>query len=344
VTSPTRGHALGAVLISIVSVVPARAARAQEPLVLALDYATAPDLADCPSADEFRRQVTRQLGRDPFGEAASRRLIVRIYDTAGKMGGKIEWRDAHDEWEGERTFSSRAGSCAAMGRTMSLATAIQIDLLASLGARADEEPEVLEEEEQAQPPPVPVEAVIQRAAVVAPPPREPWFGLALGVGLIHDFGGAPTAGLPRVAVSFGHPQVIAVRLAASGFGPPNHVSGLEGTAELERFVATLDVVRSFRHGRRVQPLASAGIGLQDLRVRGTSDMPALAAARNGQGLSALATAGVGVAFAFTRRLLFVLEGDALFFTPAVTVKVGSAVAAYLDGASLFLHGGLLARF
>ena len=56
------------------------------------------------------------------------------------------------------------------------------------------------------------------------------------------------------------------------------------------------------------------------------------------------TAGAGVGVLFARRLSFVLEADALFFQPSVTVKVGSSTAAYMDGLALFIHGGVLARF
>jgi hypothetical protein len=40
---------------------------------------------------------------------------------------------------------------------------------------------------------------------------------------------------------------------------------------------------------------------------------------------------------------FVSFVEAFLFQPSVTVQVGSAAGAYLDGAALFVHGGLLAR-
>jgi hypothetical protein len=311
---------------------------------VSLDYGAAPDLTDCPSAADFRKEVVRQLRRDPFRDDGSRRLVVRLYVVEGKLGGRIEWRDPRGEWEGERTFSSRNESCAAMARAIELATAIQVELLATLGGIPEPAPEPAEPEEE-EPPPSPVRAVVQSAQLVKPiVPPEPFFGVSLGIGAVRDFGDAPGFALPSLALVVGRPHALAVRLTASGLGPGTEVSGLEGTAALDRFLATLDVVRLFRRESRIQPLAAVGVGLQEVQIRGTSAMPSLAAAHAGHRISGLLTAGGGVGFALTRRLSLLLEGDALFFRPAVTVKVGSSTAAYLDGVALFVHGGLLARF
>ncbi len=232
-----------------------------------------------------------------------------------------------------------------MARAVELATAIQIELLATLSGSpaSDTPPSDLEDEKP--PPPSPVRAVIQDANLRTPSvPREPLFGVSLGVGVVRDFGDAPSFFVPRIAVLVGRPQVFAVRLAASGLGPGAQVSGLEGTAQLDRFVGTLDAVRSFRGDRMIQPLVTAGVGVQDVHIRGTSAMPSVAAGHTGQRVSGLVTAGGGVGFAFARRLSFVLEGDALFFWPSVTVKVGSSMAAFMDGVAIFIQGGLLARF
>ena len=232
-----------------------------------------------------------------------------------------------------------------MARAVELATAIQIELLATLtgGPASDTLPSDLEDEKP--PPPSPVRAVVQDANLLTPSvPREPLFAVSLGVGVVRDFGDAPSFFIPRIAVLVGRPQVLAVRLAASGLGPGAQVSGLEGTAQLDRFMGTLDAVRSFRSDRMIQPQVTVGVGVQDVRIRGTSAMPSVAAGHDGQRVSGLVTAGGGVGFVFARRLSAVLEGEALFFRPTVTVKIGSSTAAYMDGVALFIHGGLLARF
>lgn len=232
-----------------------------------------------------------------------------------------------------------------MARAIELATAIQIELLATLGGGPASEAPPPELEAEKPPLPSPVRAVVEDANLASPSvPREPFFGVSLGVGLTRDFGDGPSFFLPRIALLMGRPRVLAVRLAASGLGPGAQVSGLEGTAQLDRFVGTLDAVRSFRGDRLIQPLVTAGIGVQDVRIRGTSAMPSLAAGHAGQRVSGLLTAGGGFAVVLTRRLSLVFEADALLFRPSVTVKVGSSTAAYLDGLALFIHGGLLARF
>ena len=131
-------------------------------------------------------------------------------------------------------------------------------------------------------------------------------------------------------------------MAVSGLGPRVDVTRTDGVAQMERFMMTLDLIRFFRPGRRIQPMLALGAGWQDVRVKGISAV----AARDHQGqvVSGLVTAGGGVAFALAARLSFVVEVEALLFWPSVTVEVGSSQAAHLDGAALFAHGGLLATF
>jgi hypothetical protein len=333
-----------AVLVAAVALMAtAHRAVAEPEIPVSIDYQVAPELADCPNEAEFRKEVARQLRRDPFRDSGSR-VLVRLYTRDGRLGGRIEWQGPQGQWEGERTFSSRSESCAAMARAIEMATAIQIEMLAALGeppAPESAPPDLGDEE----PPPSPIKAVVQEAALAKPVvPREPHFAVSLGVGVMSDAGSAPTFAVPSLAVAVGRPPVWAVRLTASGLGPSSHVAGLEGTAALDRFVATLDLLRSFRRNARIQPLLAAGVGVQDLGIQGSSAMPTLAAAHQGHRVSGLVSLGAGVGVALARRLSVVLEGDALLFTPAVTVNVGSTRAAYLNGVAAFFHGGLLATF
>ena len=162
------------------------------------------------------------------------------------------------------------------------------------------------------------------------------------MGALQDFGDAPLFVLPRLAVSVGRPSALGVRLTASGLVPGADVTRTDGVAQMNRFVMTLEIVRFFRAGRTHQPLLAAGAGWQDVRVKGIS--ADVARDHEGQAFSALVTASGGVAFALAARLSIVLEVEALLFSPSVTVQVGSSRAAYLDGAAIFGHGGLLARF
>jgi hypothetical protein len=328
------------------------AASARAEALVSLDYATDPSLAACPSAADFRREIVRQLGHDPFRDPAPRRVVVRLYSAGTRMGGRVEWRDAHDEWEGERTFSSRNEGCAQMARAMALATAIQIQLLDHIDGSAppklapDSKPPV-PAVDAVRPPVVPPGPSATPAApfpAAVPAPREPWIAMEVGAGVLFDLGDGPTMVLPRVAVSLGRPSAIGVRLAASGLGPGAEVSRPEGSAQIDRLMMTVELVRGFRPGRIVQPLLAAGAGWQDVRVRGTSAMPSLAPAHAGQAFSGLLSGSGGLAFALASRLFAIVEAEAILFRPSVTVQVGSAEAAHLDGVALCAHGGLLARF
>lgn len=344
--TPLRLRACSAAL-ALALVLGARSTRAGE-FIVSLDYQTDPALVGCPSAADFRKAIVRQLGHDPFRESAPRRMLVRLDSTGSRMGGRVEWRDASDQWEGERTFSSRNESCAEMARAMALATAIQIDLLAIPGQAQPEKPAA-----ESKSPPVkirdskpavvlPAQPIVAETPAPAPPPKEPRIAVDVGMGAIHDFGDAPIFVLPRIAISVGRPSAIGVRLAVSGLGPGAEVTRTEGVAQLDRFVMTLALVRFFRPGRTIQPLLAAGGGWQDVRVKGLSAMPALD--HEGQVISGLLTASGGLAFALAARLSVVVEVEALLSWPSVTVDVGSSRAAYLDGVALFAHGGLLARF
>jgi hypothetical protein len=329
----------------LAALVVARPARAVEEVLVSLDYQTDPARGDCPSAADFERQIIRQLGRDPFRESAARHVVVRLFQVGTRLGGRVEWRDANDEWEGERTFASRKESCGDMARAIALATAIQIQLLAQLDAGALGRPAV-----EAKPPPVVEANPPPPPVVVAPPPavvtmpREPFVAVEIGAGALQDLGDSPAFVLPRLAVTLGRPSSFGLRLAACGLGPGSQVTRSEGSAQIDRFVMTLEVTRFFRTGRLVEPMLAAGVGWQEVSAQGTSAVPSVTSAHDARAFTGLVTAGGGLAFALASRLSAVVEAEALLFRPAVTVQVGYSQAAHLDGASLFVHGGLLARF
>ena len=328
--------------LALATLMAVRPARAAAEVLVSLDYQADLALHDCPSAADFERQIARQLGRDPFRESASRHLVVRLFKAGPRFSGRVEWRDANDEWEGERTFASRKESCGDLARAMALATAIQIQLLAHLDAGEPERRAV-----EANPPPVVAANPPPPAVVVTPPPaptREPLVAVDLGVGAIRDLGDSPAFVLPRLAVTLGRPSAFGLRLAASGLGPGAHVSRSEGSAQITRFLITLEVTRFFRAGRSVQPMLAAGVGWQEVSAQGNSAMPSVAPAHDARAFTDIVAAGGGLAFALASRLSAVVEADALLFRPAVTVEIGSSQAAHLDGATLFVHGGLLARF
>ncbi len=344
--TPLRSRACSAAF-ALAVVLLASPTRASE-LLVSLDYQTDPALTGCPSSADFRKAIVRQLGHDPFRDNAPRRMLVRLYPTGSRMGGRVEWRDANDQWEGERTFSSRNESCAEMARAMALATAIQIDLLAIPDQVPPEKPavdakppvaKIAEAKPAVAPPAAPV---VAEPPAPAPAPKEPRIAVEVGIGALQDFGDAPTFVLPRLAVSLGRPSAIGVRLAVSGLGPGADVTRTEGVAQMDRFVMTLELVRFFWPGRTIQPLLAAGAGWQDIRAKGIS--ADATRDHDGQVISGLVTASGGLAFGLTRWLSVVVEVETLLFWPSVTVQVGASQAAHFDGAAIFAHGGLLARF
>jgi hypothetical protein len=324
-------------IVTLVAALAMRQARAEE-ILISLDYQADPAIPGCPDAAAFRAQIARNLGLDPFRSQAPHRLVVRLGSDGARLQGRVEWRDARDQWEGERTFSARNERCDQLVRAMALATAIQIQLLSL--ATPSAEPQTVDALPP-EPTPGPAAPVV---TVMARPPREPRVGIEAGVVLMRDLGGAPASLAPRIAVSLGRPSRLAIRLAASGFGPATEVTGAEGVAQLDRLTFTLQLVRFFRVGRRFQPFVALGGGVQDVRVHGISAMPMLGQAHDGGAVSGLAVLGGGVALSFATGLFVVLEVEGAFYRP-VTVQVGDeTTAARFAGEGLFGHGGLLARF
>ena len=369
--------------LTLALMVAARPVMAAGDLAATLDYATDPAVADCPTAAEFRAAVAHQLGRDPFRASASRRIIARVRRAGGRLEGRVEWRDASDQWEGERTFSSRDESCTHMVRGMAFATATQIQLLAEIdaaarsntaagaGAAGSANAEARTEartDGRSQPtdaaparPPAPPEPPApppkaETTTPVAPPSatvevhgppttegesREPLIAVEAGIGVIEDAGDAPGIVAPRIAVTVGRPSAFGLRLAASGFGPSAQVTRPEGSAQIDRYLVTLQLVRFFRSGHLLQPFAAVGGGGQVVRARGFSTS---APTHDASAVSGLVAAGGGLGIVLAARLSVIVEVEALLYRPEVTVQVGSSDAAHLDGFGLFAHGGFLARF
>jgi hypothetical protein len=179
--------------------------------------------------------------------------------------------------------------------------------------------------------------------VTPAPPREPFVAVDVGAGVTQDLGDSPAFVLPMLAVTLGRPSALGLRLSAAGLGPGSQVTRSEGSAQIERFVMTLEAIRFFRAGRKVQPLVTAGVGWQEVSAQGTSATPSVAA-HDKHAFTGLVAAGGGLTVALAPHLAALVEAEALLFRPAVTVQIGSSEASHLDGATLFVHGGLLARF
>lgn len=109
----------------------AATARAAPRTLVALEYDVAP-ATGCPDADEFRANVNRQLGYDPFRASADRRVAVQIAQKEAGFAGLIKWSDAEGRWVGDRRLSSRRSECEEIAANVAFAVAVQIQLLAAL--------------------------------------------------------------------------------------------------------------------------------------------------------------------------------------------------------------------
>jgi hypothetical protein len=164
-----------------------------------LEYTAGPD---CPDAVDLKGIVIARLGRDPFIESAPDHVLVRIAPRGGSLGGRIEWRDAAGKWAGDQAFSIPGTDCPGLVRAMGFAVAVQIQLLATAGAPADDK--VVAPEQPGPPPQAsgaqpaatpPVSAAPSNEATTAatvtnvppPPPRG-------GAGSVFAIGAGPSVG------------------------------------------------------------------------------------------------------------------------------------------------------
>ena len=128
---------------------------------ITLEYTAAPG---CPDVAEFEAMLIARVGHDPFSERAQRHVDLRITSQGATLAGRTEWRDASGKWAGDQTFRMASRDCLRLTRTMALALAVQLQLLADTGRGA-------ESGAVATPEPPPQASVVQAAPRT--PPTEP---------------------------------------------------------------------------------------------------------------------------------------------------------------------------
>jgi len=106
---------------------PAQARAEAKKLAVTLEYSAAPG---CPDAAALETVVVERLGYDPFADGAPDHIVVRITEHGVSLRGRIEWRDATGNWAGDQAFQMVSSDCLGLTRTMGLALAVQIQLLA----------------------------------------------------------------------------------------------------------------------------------------------------------------------------------------------------------------------
>jgi hypothetical protein len=186
-------------------------------------------------------------------------------------------------------------------------------------------------------PPTPAGVVEKSAA------RPPRLALAVAIGQVRDFGDAPAFWAPQIAATYRAAAGLGVRLSASGLGPGAGLSAMMGSARIERAMATLGLVKSFRSDQTLQPEIGIAGGVHYLSAHGTAASSSQPAHDLGA-VSALATASAGVAVALSPRVAVLVEADLMMISPTVAIRVADTEVATIDRFSLFTHAGLLATF
>lgn len=163
---------------------------------VALEY-TAPDA--CPSADDFRSVVARRLGYEPFREDASERVLVIVLPAANGLEGRFQWLGSTGQASGEQSFPSGQRDCGELVRTMGLALAVQIHLLATASEESAGVPPTTgdaassaETKPKPKPIPTPPNQPVSPPFESAPSPDRAKALPFLGAGVSAGFGVAPS--------------------------------------------------------------------------------------------------------------------------------------------------------
>jgi len=255
------------------------AAHAEPQTFVALEYEIPPPPSACPTAEEFRASVARQLHYDPFQPDADRRVAVEITRKEVGFSGRIKWTDAEGRWVGDRHLALRRSDCVEIAANLAFSVAVQVQLLAALAPPA---PEPVAPPPPPEPPPPPARPPDVTATVIAPPepappppkPVQPGGRLTLYVGLgpALALGVAPQpTGLARLFVS-GRLARVSLEVAVDAALPAarREVDGVGFS--LERFAGAL---AACGHGRVLSVSACITGTFGTLQVRGSGvDRPA----------------------------------------------------------------------
>ncbi len=91
-----------------------------------LQLVRAEGAADCPSAAQVERDVTKRLGRNPFSEQGERGIEVVVERALVKWQARLYLRVDAGEDDAVRLIESDAVSCAELGKSVALAVALAI--------------------------------------------------------------------------------------------------------------------------------------------------------------------------------------------------------------------------
>jgi hypothetical protein len=170
------------------------------------------------------------------------------------------------------------------------------------------------------------------AAAAAATAEEGTVAVDMGAGILHSIDGPPPAVIPvgRVGVRIG--SRLAARVSAAGLGTRPRVDSRYGSATVSQNLALLELVGSFRSGKRVRFAASLGAGALDVSVAGIG--AGRYEGRDSQRWSAAFGGGVGAAFAIGSRAALATELQALVASPHPIVRFVDIPAATVGYPSL----------
>jgi len=172
-------------------------------------------------------------------------------------------------------------------------------------------------------------------------------GLSLGGAVFGTPAAAGATYAPALRLSYGGRRSFCLRLSVVGPGsvgdaPVHDGASLLGTAHLHQELALLELVRAFRPDARLQPFATLGAGLHQLRVTGTGGSP-IFPDRRGHNLSAVFSGGVGLALRLGNRAALLLEASLLAGRPT-EITVAGLRAARVGPLTLVGGAGLMTGF
>jgi hypothetical protein len=194
-----------------------------------------------------------------------------------------------------------------------------------------------------------VQRLRQREAPPVPAPPPPTFattglGVAAGVCWLDNVGAITAAWQPIVRASYGGAGGWAGRLAVAGLGTDAEARGPEGTAQIRQQFGTAEIVRSFRAGKRVQPVVSIGAGVYHARISGAGSGPQSYANNVAGTWSALGAAGAGLIMRTVSRISLVGDAQIGLTWPDNLIRIVGTEVGRTGRPSLLVSIGLLATF
>jgi hypothetical protein len=183
------------------------------------------------------------------------------------------------------------------------------------------------------PPTPPPPPVVESAPAPQPPRRRYVLGLETGISALDSPGGGlAAAALPVVRVRVPVRERLTARLTLAGLGTRPRVETTRGSAAIGQVLGLAELGLSFREGRRLQPIATLGLGAMWVQVDGEGVFPYRGTAD--EVWAALADAGVGVLVALGRQIAIAAEAHALVAFPYPLVRFVDLEAATIGRPAL----------